>query len=38
METASGSKAMAPPVFVVSTGRCGSTMLSDMVRLGIRAC
>ncbi len=33
METASGSKAMAPPVFVVSTGRCGSTMLSDMVRL-----
>lgn len=23
---------MSPPVFVVSTGRCGSTMISDMVR------
>ena len=28
-----GSGRMAPPVFIVSTGRCGSTMLSDMVRL-----
>ncbi len=24
---------MGPPVFIVSTGRCGSTMLSDMVRM-----
>ena len=26
-----GRGTMAPPVFIVSTGRCGSTMLSDMV-------
>ncbi len=26
------SDGMSPPVFVVSTGRCGSTMISDMVR------
>ena len=24
---------MKPPVFIVSTGRCGSTMMSDVVRL-----
>ena len=28
-----GKRTMAAPVFIVSTGRCGSTMLSDMVNL-----
>ena len=28
-----GNSSSARPVFIVSTGRCGSTMLSDMVRL-----
>ncbi len=28
-----GRDGLAPPVFVVSTGRCGSTMLSDMINL-----
>src|SRR5215475_12369203 len=26
-------RAMKPPVFIVSTGRCGSTMMSTVVRL-----
>lgn len=29
----SGGGDLAPPVFIVGTGRCGSTMLSDMVNL-----
>ena len=29
----SGNRTMAAPVFIVSTGRCGSTMLSDIVNL-----
>lgn len=27
-----GGRGLAPPVFVVSTGRCGSTMVSNMIR------
>ena len=29
----SGNRTMAAPVFIVGTGRCGSTMLSDIVNL-----
>ena len=33
MQTTPGNRTMAAPVFIVGTGRCGSTMLSDIVNL-----